>query len=100
MLINPKWEKISRKKNTDVEGCLSVPKIFGKVTRYSNIQVEAMDRAGKKISFPAKNFFARVIQHETDHLDGILFIDKARDTYVAEDKQGYAHSKKENTLKI
>ena len=77
ILVNPTWEKISKKKNTDTEGCLSAPNIFGKVVRYSDIHVEAWDRHGKKLSFDAKKFFARVIQHECDHLNGILFIDKA-----------------------
>jgi len=82
VLVNPVWEKTSRKKNVDVEGCLSVPKTFGKVKRYTNIHVIAMDRTGQEISFEAKKFFARVIQHESDHLDGILFVDKAKDICI------------------
>lgn len=84
VLINPVWTKISRRTDWDVEGCLSVPKIYGKVKRYTQIHVEALDASGKAISFDAKKFFARVIQHEVDHLDGILFIDKAKDTYTVE----------------
>jgi peptide deformylase len=86
VLINPIWIKTSRKTEWDVEGCLSVPKIFGKVKRYITIEVEALDETGTKIKFEAKKFFARVIQHEVDHLDGILFIDKAKDTYTVEKK--------------
>ncbi len=84
VLINPVWTKTSRKTEWDTEGCLSVPKVYGKVKRYTTIQVEALDEQGNPISFEAKKFFARVIQHEVDHLDGILFIDKAKDTYTAE----------------
>ena len=85
ILVNPTWEKISKKKNTDTEGCLSVPNVFGKVIRYSDIHVEAWDRNGKKLSFDAKKFFALVIQHECDHLNVILFIDKATDLHEVKD---------------
>jgi peptide deformylase len=84
ILINPVWTKNNRKVNTDHEGCLSVPKKFGKVKRYADIHVEALDRHGNPLSFDAKNFFARVVQHEADHLNGSLFIDKATDIYEAE----------------
>ncbi len=84
VLINPIWEKTSRKKDWDTEGCLSVPKTFGKVRRYRDVQVDALDRHGNPISFEAHGFFARVIQHEVDHLDGVLFIDKAKDIYESE----------------
>jgi peptide deformylase len=60
---------------------LSVPGKFGKVKRFTNIHVDALDRHGNPLSFEAKHFFARVIQHEVDHLNGILFIDKATDIY-------------------
>ncbi|KKQ28128.1 MAG: Peptide deformylase [Candidatus Magasanikbacteria bacterium GW2011_GWC2_37_14] len=79
ILVNPTWQKTSRKTNIDEEGCLSVPGIIGKVKRQSDIEVEAWNEKGEKIKFAAHNYFARVIQHEVDHLDGILFIDKAKD---------------------
>lgn len=82
VLVNPVWTKLSRKTDWDTEGCLSVPKTYGKVKRYTTIQVEALDETGAPLSFEARNFFARVIQHEVDHLDGILFIDKAIDIYT------------------
>lgn len=104
ILVNPVWEKISRKKNSDTEGCLSVPNIFGKVVRCSDIHVEALDRNGNKLSFDAKKFFARVIQHECDHLNGILFIDKATEMYEAKDDKAEKSSPKKtdekNTIKI
>ncbi len=84
VLVNPVWSKTSYKKAVDAEGCLSVPNTYGKVKRYKNIQVKAMNEKGEPISFEATDFIARVIQHEIDHLDGILFIDKAKDIHTVE----------------
>jgi peptide deformylase len=78
VLINPIWEKKSITKITDEEGCLSVPGVYGLVKRYKKIKVKAMDERGNEICFKAEDFPARVIQHEVDHLNGILFIDKAK----------------------
>jgi len=78
ILINPEWKKLSRWKAWDEEGCLSVPKTFGKVKRYKKIKVKGQDRNGNGIEFEAEGFFARIIQHEVDHLNGILFIEKAK----------------------
>ncbi len=78
ILINPIWQKMSLLQAKDFEGCLSVPRVFGEVKRYKKIRVQALDRAGKPLDFVAKDFFARVIQHEVDHLNGILFIEKAK----------------------
>jgi len=76
--INPKVLNRSRTKIDRAEGCLSVPKKFGDVKRFEKITVEAYDENGKKFTRGTARFFARVIQHELDHLDGALFIDKAR----------------------
>lgn len=84
VLVNPVWTKTSIRKDWDTEGCLSVPKTYGKVKRYKHITVKAWDKDSKEINFEAHNFFARVIQHEIDHLDGVLFIDKAKDIYEVE----------------
>jgi len=62
----------------DWEGCLSIPDIRGRVPRARAIRVTAMDRAGGKIDIVSHDFPARVIQHETDHLDGVLFLDRMR----------------------
>lgn len=74
--INPVITKFSTKKTDIAEGCLSVPGIFGMVRRPAKVTVEWLDEFGKKHSRGCSKFFARVIQHETDHLNGILFIDK------------------------
>jgi peptide deformylase len=78
-LINPVWKKLSIHKEWDEEGCLSVPGVYGKVKRYKKIHVTALDHTGKQLQFIAENFFARIIQHESDHLNGTLFIEKAKD---------------------
>ncbi len=85
VLVNPTWNRTSKKEEWDEEGCLSVPKIFGKVKRWRDITVEALDRSGQSIAFDATQFFARVIQHEYDHIEGILFIDKAKDLHTVDD---------------
>jgi peptide deformylase len=78
ILINPKIANKSWKKEIGEEGCLSISGFFGSVKRSKKITVKALDKNGKKIKFKAENLFARIIQHEVDHLDGILFIDKIK----------------------
>jgi len=85
-LINPKWEKAGIVKEWDEEGCLSVPKVYGQVKRYKKIKVTAFDENGKQIQFIAENLFARVIQHEVDHLNGILFVEKAKNLHAITDE--------------
>lgn len=75
--INPVIKKISRRSLDDAEGCLSVKDKFGMVKRAEKITVEAYDEHGIKFIRGASRFFARVLQHELDHLEGVLFIDKA-----------------------
>lgn len=77
VLINPTFEKLTKKTKTDTEGCLSVPGKVCKVKRSTYIRVTALDLEGNKIEFKAKNFFARVVQHELDHLQGVLIVDRA-----------------------
>lgn len=76
ILINPKIISKSDEKYIDIEGCLSVPNTYGKVERYKSIQVEAQNISGEKFKINASDFFGRVIQHEMDHLNGILFTTK------------------------
>jgi peptide deformylase len=77
-LINPQISVIGSKTVDGWEGCLSIPDIRGLVSRAFHISVVALDRHGKRIELQAKDFPARVIQHETDHLDGVLFLDRMR----------------------
>ena len=78
-LLNPTWKKLSIFQEWDEEGCLSVPGVYGKIKRYKKIQVKALDENGKPLEFVAEGFFARIVQHECDHLNGHLFIEKAKD---------------------
>jgi peptide deformylase len=78
VLFNPEIERLSWRKKGDEEGCLSLPGVFGLVKRSVKVTVRAQNRNGEEIKFKAMNLFARVIQHEVDHLNGILFIDKAQ----------------------
>lgn len=73
VLINPKITHFSTEKEIDWEGCLSVPDKYGLVERAKNIKVTAKDIEGNIIKIKAEGFFARTIQHEVDHLDGVLF---------------------------
>jgi peptide deformylase len=76
--INPEITKLSSKTSVLEEGCLSLPNFYGEVERPEKIIVKATNLEGKKIKLKAFGLLARVLQHEIDHLDGILFIDKAR----------------------
>jgi len=75
--INPEIIKKSEAMVDSEEGCLSVPGRFGIVQRHKKVSLRALNRHGRRIEFDAKNFPAIIFQHEIDHLDGILFIDKA-----------------------
>ncbi|HOT45062.1 MAG TPA: peptide deformylase [Spirochaetota bacterium] len=78
-LINPVIREFSKKEEPYEEGCLSVPGIMGEVVRPVEISVSALNRDGKEIEFEAGGLLARVIQHEVDHLNGILFVDHLED---------------------
>ena len=60
------------------EGCLSIPGVYGEVERFAEVVVEGLNREGKKISITGKGLLARALQHEIDHLEGILFIERAQ----------------------
>jgi len=78
-LINPKIIKYEGVITKDFEGCLSVPDVYGLVPRHTKIRVKALDIDGNEIRFKADGFLARIIQHEIDHVNGIVFIDHIRD---------------------
>jgi peptide deformylase len=77
-LINPEIKIVGENMAEDWEGCLSIPDIRGRVPRATQILVQAYDRRGKRVELRAGGYTARVIQHETDHLDGILFFDRMK----------------------
>jgi peptide deformylase len=78
VFINPVVSAVGNEIVEDWEGCLSIPDIRGRVPRARAIRVTAMDRHGGKVDVTSHDFPARVIQHETDHLDGVLFLDRMR----------------------
>ncbi len=87
-LINPEVAPIGSEVVEGWEGCLSIPDIRGRVPRATRIKVSALNREGKRVEIDAHDFPARVIQHESDHLDGVLFLDRMRSfdsmTYLEE----------------
>ena len=90
VLINPEIIKMSRRTKIDEEGCLSFPDLYGPIKRSTGIRVKALDLNGKDIEFDVKGLEARIIQHEIDHMNGILFIDrltKPEELYTYETEQ-------------
>ena len=80
-IFNPKITKTSKEISDKEEGCLSVPDRFGLVQRPEKITLEGFDASNKKIKIKAWGLLARIFQHEMDHLEGVLFIDKAKEIY-------------------
>ena len=76
VVINPEISPLTKSKEEGWEGCLSVPDIRGMVPRFTDIMLKALDRDGKPFELRLTDFAARVAQHETDHLDGVLFFDR------------------------
>ncbi|AKM84848.1 MAG: peptide deformylase, peptide deformylase [candidate division Kazan bacterium GW2011_GWA1_50_15] len=86
-IINPEIIWTSKKQVVDEEGCLSFPDLFGMVKRPEKIRYRGLDETGKPIEGKAGGLLARVIQHETDHLDGVLFIDQLEGDLYTYEKQ-------------
>jgi peptide deformylase len=84
-VVNPEIIKSSREVVEGVEACLSIPGYLGRVDRHESVLVRGQDRYGKEIRIKARDWLARVFQHEIDHLDGILYIDKAIEVWRAGD---------------
>jgi len=78
VLINPEVLPVGTDVEEDWEGCLSIPDIRGRVVRAREVKVRALDRKGERFELRAHGFPARIIQHETDHLDGVLFFDRMK----------------------
>jgi peptide deformylase len=81
VFINPEIIKLSRKKTPADEGCLSVRPLYGMVERAEKATVRALDEHGKEFTYGASGLLAQIFQHEIDHLNGILFTDKATETW-------------------
>jgi len=79
VIVNPEVTVLDQELIEDWEGCLSIPDFRGRVPRWRKLRVDALDRRGKKIQITAEGFFARVIQHEFDHLMGKVYLDRMPD---------------------
>jgi peptide deformylase len=86
--VNPEITVVGDQVVEGWEGCLSIPEIRGRVPRAQHVRISALDRHGKRFELELKDFPARVVQHETDHLDGVLFFDRMKSfetlTYLEE----------------
>lgn len=94
--INPKITKFSKKTHVVGEGCLSIPDQYGLVRRSTNVTLTATDEHGKAYTRGAGGLLAQIIQHENDHLDGILFTDRAEKVWTKDEMKG--DEKREATL--
>jgi peptide deformylase len=79
VFINPEITKLEGDIEEDYEGCLSVSEVYGKVPRYSRIRLRALDENGQSFRARAEGFLARVLQHEIDHVNGVMFVDHIKD---------------------
>lgn len=80
-LINPEISRHSQETVIGTEGCLSVPNLIGDVERYESITVKSLNRQGKPMKIKAKGWLARILQHEIDHLHGVIFTDLATEVW-------------------
>jgi peptide deformylase len=97
VLVNPEWLEMSEEENEGWEGCLSIPNIRGIVSRSSQVRVKGLDRDGAPVELTAEGLFARVLQHEIDHLDGILFLDRMEDMQTLTFLEEYQRYWKQST---
>lgn len=77
VLVNPEFVEESEETETDLEACLSLPGLAGEVERHYAVKLKAQNRFGKPIKVKAEGWLARIFQHEIDHLDGVLYTDRA-----------------------
>lgn len=91
VLVNPMLEPIAGELVYDWEGCLSIPDLRGLVPRHPAVRIHALDRHGEAMHYVAEDYEARIVQHEFDHLNGVIFLDRMRDLhslcYAAEWKE-------------
>ncbi len=87
IVVNPEIIRASRDMVDGIEACLSIPGYYGTVSRHVAVTVRGQDRHGKEIRIKARDWLARVFQHEIDHLDGVLFIDRATEIWRADEQQ-------------
>ena len=86
-LVNPEISRHSKETALGKEGCLSIPDYMGEVERYSTVTVKGLDRHGKSFKLKARGWLARIFQHEIDHLNGVLFIDRTDNVWKVEPEE-------------
>lgn len=91
VVINPKFT-LTEGEVEALEGCLSVPGYVGEVTRFEHVVCTGLDRHGRKLTLDARGWFARCLQHEMDHLDGVIYTDKARNVRPARTEEELAEA--------
>lgn len=88
VIANPEITRTSQDTLVGTEGCLSIPGVQGDVERFVAVTVKGLNRQGRPTTIKAKGWLARIFQHEIDHLDGVLFVDRAEKLWQAEEHQG------------
>ena len=83
-VVNPEITRTSKETEIGTEGCLSVPGVVGDVERFCSLTVKGLNRRGQPVKIKASGWLARIFQHEIDHLDGVLFIDRAEKVWLIE----------------
>lgn len=96
-VINPEIVKTTKDVVDGIEACLSIPGYFGRVDRFVGVTVKGQDRHGAEIRIKARDWLARVFQHEIDHLDGVLFIDKATEVWKAGERPSSHETEEESS---
>ncbi len=86
-LVNPEIIRSSTEKEMGIEGCLSIPDFIGEVERNSAVTIKAQNRRGQPVRIKAEGWLARIFQHEVDHLEGVLFIDRADRVWKPESEE-------------
>ncbi len=89
-MVNPEITRLSSETEVGTEGCLSIPGIVGEVERPVEAVIKGLNRRGKPIRIKAKGWLARIFQHEIDHLDGVLFTDRAEKVWAIQDQDAQA----------
>ena len=87
VMLNPEIVKTSEEKVMGVEGCLSVPNLVGEVERHEAVQVKGLNRRGQPMRVKAQGWLARIFQHEVDHLNGVVFTDRATRVWLPETEE-------------
>lgn len=86
VVVNPEFTRLSEETVVGTEGCLSLPGFLGNVERHESVVVKGLSRRGQPVTVKAKGWTARIFQHEVDHLNGVMFVDRAQQVWKAEEQ--------------